>query len=93
MRVETTRTAAPVRLQHACAVYSSSADLVEQVAPVVADAAGRGEAVALSVRPETDSRLRDAAGTARGVTLGTGIPARGSGQSTAAGLARELREL
>jgi anti-sigma regulatory factor (Ser/Thr protein kinase) len=93
VRVETTRTAAPVRLQHACAVYSSSADLVEQVAPVVADAAGRGEAVALSVRPETEARLRDAAGTARVVTLGTGIPARSSGQTTAARLARELREL
>jgi len=93
VRVETTRTASPVRLRHACGVHSGADDLVDQTAPVVSDAARRGETIALAVGPGTEAALRAAAGSARVVTLGPAVRSRGSGQTTAARLARTLRAL
>ena len=94
MRVETTRVATPVRLRHACGVFSSSAELVTQLLPVVSAALERGEPVALAVRPGTEAALREQLRTSTGlVALGTGAGTGGSGQTAAARMARELRVL
>lgn len=94
MRVETTRVATPVRLRHACGVYSSPADLVDQLLPIVAGALRRREPVALAVRPGTERALRERLGSPAGlVALNAGADAGGSGQTAAARLARELRIL
>lgn len=95
MRVQTTRVAAPVRLQHACAVFGSPAELVEELVPIVAPPLDREEPVALAVRPATEHALRERLGTAPNlVSLGATAPAAyGSGQTAAARWARELRAL
>lgn len=94
MRVETTRVANPVRLQHMAGFYDSMPDLVGQALPLVSAAFARAEPVALAVRPTTERALHDVAGGAAGfVTLESAATARGSGQTMATRRARQLREL
>ncbi|WP_214368262.1 ATP-binding protein [Pseudonocardia sp. H11422] len=95
MRVETTRVATPVRLQHAVGFHVSIDDLVAQVEPLVAAALDRGEPVALAVGLATERALHGALGGTAGL-IGLTEPdaiTRGSGQTMAARRARELREL
>lgn len=95
MRIETTRGATAIRLRHAAGFYSSTDHLVSQAAPIVAAALGRGEPVAVAIRPGTHKALVDAVGCSAGL-IGFGLPDgvhRDSGQTTAAHRARELRAL
>ncbi|MFC5995898.1 ATP-binding protein [Pseudonocardia hispaniensis] len=95
MKVERNRVAAPLRLQHAAGYFSSLDDLVAQLLPLVSRALERGEPVALAVRPGTERALYTALGRRGGlIALTEPYPfSRGSGQTTAVRLARELREL
>jgi anti-sigma regulatory factor (Ser/Thr protein kinase) len=95
VRVETTRVAAPVRLQHAAGFYASEADLVRQAEPIVAAALERGEPVAIALRPGTEHALLEALGEPAGLTVlaPPDVMDGGSGQTTAARRARELRAL
>jgi anti-sigma regulatory factor (Ser/Thr protein kinase) len=95
MRVETTRTAGHVQLRHAVGFTTSPDDVFAQAAPLAAAALGRGEPVALAVRPTTERAL--AAALPVGGPLGEPMllarpdgPDR-SGQTLAARWARELR--
>lgn len=95
MRIETTRRAAAVRLQHAAGFFATPEDLVEQALPIVAGAVERREPVALAVRPATERTLRAALGAPAGVVtlVRPTEPGAESGQTIAAQRARELREL
>ncbi|MGH3565727.1 MAG: ATP-binding protein [Pseudonocardia sp.] len=95
MRIETTCGATAIRLRHAAGFYSSTDHLVSQAAPIVAAALERGEPVAVAIRPDTERALADAVGCSAGL-VGFGwwdSIHRGSGQTTAAHRARELRAL
>lgn len=95
MRVETTRRAHAVRLRHAAGFHGSHPGLVAQLVSLVTAAQQRDEPVALAVRPITEEALRHVVGDeAELVLLGQPDgPEEGSGQTTAARRARELREL
>ena len=104
MRVETTRTAGAVRLRHAVAFtdgFTASADdVVARAAPFVAAARGRGEPVALAVRPAAARALAEVPpadglpevdGPAPVVPLTVPHGPDRSGQTLASRWARELR--
>jgi anti-sigma regulatory factor (Ser/Thr protein kinase) len=95
VRVEGTRVAAQMRLQHVAGFAAGQDHLVEQATPVVAAALARGDPVALALRPATEQALRAALGEPEGlVAEGDRAGAStGSGQTTAARRARELRAL
>lgn len=95
MRIQATRVAAPVRLEHAAAFHSGPDDLLHRLVNLVADARSHGEPVALAVRADTETALRETLGDTAGV-VSLGRPAgpdAGSGQTVAGNRARELREL
>jgi len=95
VKVETTRTAVSVRLQHAAGFHSSVAHLHSQLFPLVQAGLERGGPVAVAVSPDTESLLRAELGAPRGLII-LPMPAgpdAGSGQTVAALRARELREL
>ncbi|WP_214406647.1 ATP-binding protein [Pseudonocardia lacus] len=95
MRVENTRSGRWVRLQHAAAFHRSTADLLDQVLPMITDGLRAGTPVALSVNPSTEDALYDEIGSPAGLILLSrpGGPDGESGQTLAARRARELREL
>lgn len=95
MRVEANRVATPQLFCHAFASYSSALDLVTQAEPMISAALGRGEPVAIALRPATERLLYPALGRTPGLvslTYPTG-PDGLSGQTVAVRRARELREL
>jgi len=90
-----TRVASPTRLEHRAAIYSALPNLLHLVLSQVQAAADRGEPVALIVEPDVEREVRARFGAAAGLMI---LPppeaaARGSGQTVATHLARELREL
>lgn len=95
MRVENTRSGHWVRLQHAAAFHRSTADLVDQVLPMIVDGMRTGTPVALSVNSATETALHEHIGGSAGLILlgRPDSPDGGSGQTVAARRARELREL
>ncbi len=95
MRVETTRGARAVQLQHAAGFHSSDTDLMAQLVPLVTAGLELGEPVAVALRPSTEERLFAALGSPAGLILLTQPdgPDATSGQTVAARRARELREL
>jgi anti-sigma regulatory factor (Ser/Thr protein kinase) len=59
MRIETTRSANAVRLEHAAGFHASAADLVDQLVPITAQALDRDEPLATALRPATEQALAD----------------------------------
>jgi anti-sigma regulatory factor (Ser/Thr protein kinase) len=95
VKVEATRRATEIRLRHAAGFYSGVEHLLAQAVPIVAAALERGETVTAAVRPATERALRTALGSPAGLIVAgerDGVHA-GSGQTTAAWRARELRAL
>ncbi|WP_158228269.1 ATP-binding protein [Pseudonocardia sp. MH-G8] len=95
MKVETTRSAAAVRLQHAVGFRPHGGDPVAQLGPLAAAALDRGERVAVALAPATRDAL-DAhlGGAAALVALTAADDAEGvSAQTTATHWALELRAL
>ncbi len=107
MRIETTRSANAVRLEHAAGFHGSAADLLDQLVPLAEQALRREEPLAIALRPDTESALAhriDGGLTDRGPDGGRlvrlqrpdgpdGGPAGTSGQTLAARWALELRAL
>jgi anti-sigma regulatory factor (Ser/Thr protein kinase) len=104
VRIETTRSAAAVRLEHAVAFHSGADDLLAQLVPLAGAALERGEQLAVSLRRPTAQVLADrlgaTAGAGRLVPLsrpdaghGAASPVGVSGQTVAARWALELRSL
>ncbi len=95
MKVQATRGAQTVRLCHAAGFFDAHPALLAQIVPLVQDAAGRGEPVALGVRPVTEQALRQLLGpTVELVALAQPDGAEpGSGQTVASRRARQLRRL
>jgi anti-sigma regulatory factor (Ser/Thr protein kinase) len=90
-----TRVASPTRLEHRAAFYSTLPNLLHLVLSEVQAAADRREPVALIVEPDAEREVRARFGAAPGLMI---LPppeaaTRGSGQTVATHLARELREL
>jgi anti-sigma regulatory factor (Ser/Thr protein kinase) len=95
MRIETTRSAAAVRLQHAAGFYGSDADLMAQLVRLADAALAAGEVVALALRPATERALVERLGSTRGLAR-LHQPASSHtacGQTAAARRAMELREI
>jgi anti-sigma regulatory factor (Ser/Thr protein kinase) len=59
MRIETTRSANAVRLEHAAGFHASAADLVDQLVPLTAQALDRDEPLATALQPATEQALAD----------------------------------
>ncbi|MFC4947837.1 ATP-binding protein [Pseudonocardia sp. GCM10023141] len=95
MKVETTRTAVAVRLQHSAAFHSSVGHLHQQLIPLVRSGLERGGPVAVALSPDTEAALLAELGQPAGliVLARPHGPDAGSGQTVAALRARELREL
>jgi anti-sigma regulatory factor (Ser/Thr protein kinase) len=95
MKIETTRSALSIRMQHAAGYYGSHADLMSQLVPLVTAGLERGEPVAVALRPATEEALYEVLGSPPGLILlaQPDGPDSGSGQTVAARRARELREL
>jgi len=95
VKIETTRSAQSVRLQHAVGFYRSDTDLLAQLVPLVTAGLERGQPVAVALRPGTEEALYDVLGSPAGLILLTQPDGRdsSSGQTVAARRARELREL
>jgi anti-sigma regulatory factor (Ser/Thr protein kinase) len=100
MRIETTRSANAVRMEHAAAFHASSADLLDQLAPIVQQALERHEPLAIALQPDTERALAARldggfASVERLVRLrpSNGGPAGASAQTLAARWALELRAL
>jgi len=94
MKIENTRVAQSVALQHRCAFYSSPKHLTTQLTPMLAATLARGTTVALAVAPDTAATVEDVLGPSRQlVRLSEPNPGSQSGQTLAAHRARELREL
>jgi anti-sigma regulatory factor (Ser/Thr protein kinase) len=95
VRVETTRVATPLRLQHAVAFCASDADLLGQALPIIEGGLGRGEPVAVALRPSTERALHRVVGKPAGLIVldRPDSPDACSGQTLAAQWARELRVL
>jgi anti-sigma regulatory factor (Ser/Thr protein kinase) len=95
MRIETTRSAAAVRLQHAAAFHGSDAELLTLLVPLADAAVTAGEAVALALQPATEQALVERLGSTRGLAR-LHQPASAEtacGQTAAARRALELREI
>jgi anti-sigma regulatory factor (Ser/Thr protein kinase) len=95
MRIETTRSAAAVRLQHTAGFHGSDADLLTQLVPLADAALAAGEAVALALRPATEQALVNSLGSTRGLARLHQPPSADTacGQTAAARRALELREI
>ena len=95
MRIETTRSAATVRLQHAAGFYGSDADLLERLVPLAEAALSADEAVALALRPATEEALVERLGGTRGLARlhQPDSPDSACGQTAAARRALELRAI
>jgi anti-sigma regulatory factor (Ser/Thr protein kinase) len=95
MRIETTRSAAAVRLRHAAGFHGSDSDLLAQLVPLADAALAAGEAVALALRPATEQALVARLGTTRGLARLHQPPSADTacGQTAAARRALELREI
>ena len=98
MRIETTRSANAVRLEHAAGFHGSAADLLDQLAPLVVQAVERDDPLAIALQPATERALADRLGGSiapedRLVRLRRpdGGPAGASAQTLAARWALELR--
>ncbi len=90
-----TRVSSPTRLEHRAAFYAAVPELLHLLLSQVQAAADRGEPVALIVEPDAEYEVRARFGAAAGLIV---LPppeaaSRGSGQTVATHLARELREL
>jgi anti-sigma regulatory factor (Ser/Thr protein kinase) len=59
MRIETTRSANAVRLEHAAGFHGSASDLLEQLVPLAELASERGEPLATALQPATERALAD----------------------------------
>jgi anti-sigma regulatory factor (Ser/Thr protein kinase) len=95
MRIETTRSAVAVRLEHAVGYYGSDTDLLAQLVPLAVAGLERGDPVALALRPRTERALYAELGRAPGLielSRPSG-PDGPSGQTVAARWALEVREL
>jgi anti-sigma regulatory factor (Ser/Thr protein kinase) len=95
VRIETTRSAAAARLEHAAGFHGTGDDLSTQLLPLADAAVARGEPLAVSLDPATERDLADhlTAGTPL-VRLGTADGPEGAcAQTTAARWALELRAL
>jgi anti-sigma regulatory factor (Ser/Thr protein kinase) len=95
VRIENGRTAGAPALRHAAAFHRSTADLLEQLVPLVEAALERAEPVAALLCPATEQALRERVGEPPDLHL-LGQPAgaeAGSGQTVATRRARLLREL
>jgi anti-sigma regulatory factor (Ser/Thr protein kinase) len=99
MRVETTRSAATVRLEHAAGFHASTHDLLDQLEPLAEAAIARGEPVVVALAPATErslaARLADRHGTnTQLIPLSPADALTGvSAQTTANRWALELRAL
>jgi anti-sigma regulatory factor (Ser/Thr protein kinase) len=95
MRIETTRSAVGVRLEHAAGYHRSDADLLAQLVALAVAGFERGEPVALALRPRTERALHtQLGGTAGLIQLShPDGPDGTSGQTLATRRALELREL
>jgi anti-sigma regulatory factor (Ser/Thr protein kinase) len=100
MRIETTRSANAVRLEHAAGFHSSTADLLDQLVPRAEQALDREEPLAIAPQPATEQALADRlddrlASEDRVIRLRRpeGSPAGTSAQTLAARWALELRAL
>jgi anti-sigma regulatory factor (Ser/Thr protein kinase) len=95
LRIETTRSANAVRLEHAACFHGSHADLLDQLAPLAEAALARDESLATALQPETQRALADRIGSETGHRLWRpDTPDDGpSGQTVAARWALELRAL
>ncbi|MGI5130278.1 ATP-binding protein [Pseudonocardia sp. CA-107938] len=94
MKIENTRVAHAVALQHRCAFYASPKHLTTQLMPMLAATLARGTTVALALAPDTAAAVEDVLGPSRQlVPLAEPPSGIQSGQTLAAQRARELREL
>jgi anti-sigma regulatory factor (Ser/Thr protein kinase) len=95
VKVETTRGAETVRLNHAAGFYDSHQALVAQLGPLAAAAHERGEPVALGVRPITEEALRHLLGPSVALIplAQSECPDTSSGQTVATRRAHQLRTL
>ncbi len=104
MRIETTRSANAVRLEHAACFHGSHTDLLEQLVPLAEAALARDEPLATALQPETERALADRIGdrTRHWMTDDDGVvrlrrpdttDGGPSGQTVAARWALELRAL
>jgi anti-sigma regulatory factor (Ser/Thr protein kinase) len=100
MRIETTRSANAVRLEHAAGFHDSAVNLLDQLVPLVRQTVERGEPLAIALQPATEEALADRldgriAPEDRLVRLRhpDGGPAGLSAQTLAARWALELRAL
>jgi len=59
MRIETTRSANAVRLEHAAGFHASTEQLVDQLVPLVEQALDRDEPLATTLQPDTERALAD----------------------------------
>ncbi len=90
-----TRAASRTRLEHRAAFYKALPDLLDTVSSQARMAVDRGEPMALIVEPAAEHEVRTRFGGAGGLFVlppPAGV-VRGSGQTVATQLARELREL
>jgi anti-sigma regulatory factor (Ser/Thr protein kinase) len=102
MRIETTRSANAVRLEHAAAFHRSAANLLDQLVPLAEAALRRNEPVATALRPATEQALTQRIAHSGAVRLWRPdrqdrsperSPDGASGQTVAARWALELRAL
>ena len=95
MRIETTRSAGTVRLEHAAAFHASPEHLLSQLVPLAEAARHRREPIAVALQPATEWALvRRLGGDHDIVRLDqTVVPDVASGQTLAARRALELRAL
>src|SRR5207244_7162035 len=59
MRIETTRSANAVRLEHAAGFHASEGHLVDQLVPLAEQALERGESLAIALQPATERALTE----------------------------------
>ena len=95
MRIETTRSAAAVRLEHAACFHATGDDLAERMASLADAALQRDERLATAMAPDLEQALVDRTGAGeRHVQLSPPDPLDGaSGQSVAVRWALQLRAL
>jgi anti-sigma regulatory factor (Ser/Thr protein kinase) len=97
VRIETTRSANAVRLEHAACFHGSHADLLDQLVPLAEAALARDEPLATALQPEAERALADRIGGETGHRVRLWRPHTPddgpSGQTVAARWALELRAL
>ncbi|QYN31823.1 sensor histidine kinase [Pseudonocardia sp. DSM 110487] len=100
MRIETTRSANAVRLEHAAGFHGSTTELLDQLVPLAEQALERDEPLAIALQPATEHAVADRLGGRLASADGLvhlrrpdSGPAGASAQTLAAGWALELRAL